>query len=467
MSTASGTPTPNTPDSDADDLPELHSDEHLEQARDEFELEHLSDADREYVENQADNDEVPDGTAMSWAMTLFGTAVGAGILFLPLDAGAFGFWPLVAATLFVGPLVFFSHRTYARIVSGSPMPGMDVLQIVTALTGRSRGFITALVYWLAVYPTVLIYGISITNTVDSFITNQFGGPELSRWVLAPVCVGILTGAFAFGQKATLAIANFLVYPIIVALAGVSLYLIPRWDIGSFMSYESDTPIWQSLLLLLPVLVFSFSHMAALSQLALDVQKKHDDDVAKTEKDVTKIELIAVAALVLFTMFFVWSCAFALGADGLDAAAEQNIPVLSYLANETGTPLMAWLSPAVALCAIASSYFGHMLGTEEGTTYLLRVAAPNFAQRVSEDALRWVINIFVFVTATLVAVFNPSIMTLISVVGGIFVAFLVYLVPTLLFRKATAYKHYANRPDTIFVGIMGVLIVGVTIWDMVR
>ena len=467
MSTASGSATPNPSQGNTDDLPELHSEEHLEQAREEFEMGHLSDADREYIEEQAGSNDVPDGSVMSWALTLFGTAVGAGILFLPLDAGTFGFWPLVAATLFIGPLVFFSHRTYARIVSGSPVPGMDVLQVVTALTGKTRGFITALVYWLAVYPTVLIYGVSITNTIDSFIANQFGGPEISRWVLAPICVGILTGAFAFGQKATLAMANFLVYPLIVALAGVSLYLIPRWDIQSFMSYESDTPIWQSLLLILPVLVFSFSHMAALSQFVLDVQKKHDDDVAKTEKDVTKIELIAAAALVLFTMFFVWSCAFALGADGLDAAADQNIPVLSYLANETGTPLMAWLSPIVAICAIASSYFGHMMGTEEGTTYLLRVAAPNFAQRVSENTLRWMINVFVFVTGTLIAVFNPSIMTLISVVGGIFVAFLVYIVPTLLFRKATAYKHYANRPDTIFVGIMGVLIVGVTIWDMVR
>lgn len=467
MSTVSGGSGSNTSARSGDDLPELHSDEHLEQARDEFEMERLSDADREQIEEEAKTESAPDGTVMSWAMTLFGTAVGAGILFLPLDAGTFGFWPLIIATLFIGPLVFFSHRTYARIVSGSPIPGMDVLQVVTALTGRKRGFATALVYWLAVYPTVLIYAISITNTLESFIINQFEGPEISRWILAPICVGVLTGAFALGQKITLAIANFLVYPLIIALAGVSLYLIPRWDIESFMSYEADTPLWQSLLLILPVLVFSFSHMAALSKLALDVQKNHDGDVAATENDVTKIELTAVIALVLFTMFFVWSCAFALGADGLDEAAEQNIPVLSYLANETATPLLAWLSPIVAICAIASSYFGHMLGTEEGTTYLLRVAAPNFAQRVNENVLRWMINIFVFVTGTVIAVFNPSIMTLISVVGGVFVAFLVYLVPSLLFRKATAFKHYANRPDTIFVGLMGVVIVCVTLWDMVR
>jgi len=156
-----------SPADTTDDLPELHSEEHLEQARDEFELDHLSDADREYYEEQVASDEVPDGTVMAWAMTLFGTGVGAGILFLPLDAGTFGFWPLLIATFFIGPLVFFSHRTYARIVSGSPMPGLDVLQVVTALTGRKRGFVTALVYWLAVYPTVLIYGVSITNPIDT------------------------------------------------------------------------------------------------------------------------------------------------------------------------------------------------------------------------------------------------------------------------------------------------------------
>ena len=156
MSTVSGGSGSNTSAGSGDDLPELHSDEHLEQARDEFEMEHLSDADREQIEEEAKTESAPDGTVMSWAMTLFGTAVGAGILFLPLDAGTFGFWPLIIATLFIGPLVFFSHRTYARIVSGSPIPGMDVLQVVTALTGRKRGFATALVYWLAVYPTVLI-----------------------------------------------------------------------------------------------------------------------------------------------------------------------------------------------------------------------------------------------------------------------------------------------------------------------
>lgn len=140
-------------------------------------------------------------------------------------------------------------------------------------------------------------------------------------------------------------------------------------------------------------------------------------------------------------------------------------MLSYLANETHASFMAWMSPIIAICAIITSYFGHLLGTEEGTGYLIRVAAPGLASRISTDALRWIVNIFVFVTAVLVAVANPSILDMISVVGGIFVSFLVYIMPVLLFHKATAFKHYARRPDTIFVLVMGLVIMGVTVWSI--
>ena len=447
------------------ELPEQHSEEHLELSRAEFDRENLSDADIEQIREQREGKE-PDGSFMRWVITLFGTGVGAGILFLPINAGSFGFWPLVIATLLIGPMVFFSHRTYARIVSASPVKGLDVLQVITALTGRKRGFASAVLYWLGIYPTVLIYAISITNTLDSFIVNQLGGTQVSRWLLALVAVGVMTGAYAFGKKLTLWLANALVYPLIIALAAVSLYLIPSWDFAGFRSYESSYPVWQGLLLILPVLVFSFSHMAALSQFALDTQKKMDGDVAATEREVSRVELVTAILLVAFTMFFVWSCSLALGADGMDAAREQNVPVLSYLANETDAPFMAWMSPIIAMCAIITSYFGHLLGTEEGTAYLVRSVAPDVAARFSTSTLRWAVNIFVLVTAVLVAVLNPSILDMISVVGGIFVAFLVYIMPALLFAKATAFKHYARRPDTIFVFALGLVIMGVTVWDMI-
>ncbi|CAB0552562.1 septum formation protein [Corynebacterium diphtheriae] len=234
-------------------------------------------------------------------------------------------------------------------MSASPVKGLDVLQVITSLAGRKRGLATALMYWLAIYPIVLIYGVSVTNTMDSFIVNQMGGPHVDRWLLATICVGVMTGAYALGKKATLWFANLLVYPLIVALAAVSLYLIPYWDLDSFMAYKSDVSLWKAMLFVLPVLVFSFSHMAAVSQSALDVQKSHDGDVAGTEKEVSKIELITCTLLVGFTMFFVWSCTLALGSDGMAVVREENIPVLSYFANTTNAPFMAVVTP-VSRCA---------------------------------------------------------------------------------------------------------------------
>lgn len=70
---------------------------------------------------------------------------------------------------------------------------------------------------------------------------------------------------------------------------------------------------------------------------------------------------------------------------------------------------------------------------------MRAVAPGFAERTSPAAMRWGIYVFIFVT------------------------FLVYIVPMLLFRNAKAYRHYANLPETWFV--LGLVIMAVAVRQM--
>ena len=409
-----------------------------------------------------------EGTALGWVLALFGTAMGAGILFLPLQAGTFGFWPLAFATAIIFPVVYFSHRTYARIVSGAPVKdhGLDVLELVRKYLGRHTGLFVALMYSLANIPTVFIYAISLTNAIDSFIVNQLHGPSINRWVLSVLCVGILTGIFAIGRKPMLWLAQVLVYPLIVSLAATSIYLIPQWDLRSFMEVQYQDGSWQYILLgsvlILPVLAFSFSHMAGLSQFSVDMQPTYGE---KTEKHVTRIEFYTAALLVVFTMFFVWSCVLALGADGMKEATEQNLPVLSYFANVTGVPLLAWLAPMVVIFAIITSYFGTMLGAEEGTSYMVRLIAPRTANRLNRRGLLTIVYTFIFVTGTLVSVFNPPILSLIYLVGGVFDAVLIFLLPVYMFHRVKEYKTYRHDPWNYFVFFFGSVILAVTIWDL--
>src|SRR5699024_11447777 len=50
---------------------------------------------------------------------------------------------------------------------------------------------------------------------------------------------------------------------------------------------------------------------------------------------------------------------------LAAAKEQNISILSYLANHFNAPVIAWMAPIIAIIAITKSFLGHYLGAREG------------------------------------------------------------------------------------------------------
>lgn len=399
-----------------------------------------------------------------WAISLFGTAVGAGILFLPINAGSFGFWPLLVATILIGPMTYFSHRGLARMICASPRQGEDITAVVTDYFGKTAGLIISVVYFCAIFPIVLIYGVSITNTVNSFIVNQLGGPTIPRPLLSFLLVGVMTVVFAFGQRIVLAVTQFLVYPLIFCLGALSIYLIPRWDIASFMEVgNNDWRIVGSVALIIPVLVFSFNHSPAISQFSLAMVAAHGRE--KSSENASRALALTAILLTVFTMFFVWSCTLTLGADGLAEAREQNLPVLSYLANVTGVPVLAFLSPIVAMVAIVSSYFGHVLGATEGGNFLLRTVAPGATKKLSEKQLNSVMHGIIFVSAWVVAIIDPSILGLIEAIGGPFIASILYLLPMYAIHRIDALKQFRTRASNYFVVVTGLIAVGATIWGL--
>lgn len=402
----------------------------------------------------------------TWAVSLFGTAVGAGILFLPINAGSFGFWPLVVATLLIGPMTYFSHRGLARMICVSRRQGDDITAVAEDYFGPKAGFLISLLYFFAIYPIVLIYGVSITNTVNSFIVNQLGGPEIPRVLLSFLLVGAMTIVFAFSQKVMLRITQALVYPLIFALGALSLFLIPRWDLASFMQVESDASAWAtvgSVALIIPVMVFAFNHSPAISQFSLAMVRAHGKKGGS--ENASKTLVMSAALLTIFTMFFVWSCTLALGADGMVEAREQNLPVLSYLANVTGVPLLAFLSPIIAMVAIVSSYFGHVLGATEGGNYLVRRFAPKATANLSRKQIDRFVHAFIFVTAWIVAIIDPSILGLIEAIGGPFIAGILYLLPMYAIHKVDVLKRFRGRASNVFVVVTGCIAIGAAIYGL--
>lgn len=399
----------------------------------------------------------------SWALSLFGTAVGAGILFLPINAGAGGLWPLIIATLIIGPMTFLAHRGLSRFVAASRNPGSDITVVARGLFGEAAGQVVTVMYFLAIFPIVLIYGIAITNTVDDLLVRQLGWGSPPRWLLSGVLIALMMLVMIRGQRLMLVVMQWLVYPLIAALLGVTLFLIPQWDL-TFVTEttESFGDMAQALLLVIPVLIFAFNFSPAVSQYTLAMQRRFGDQADARGKHVLRRTTIL---LVIFTMGFVWSTVLALGADGLQEAREANLPVLSYLAQVLDTPLIGYIGPAVAIAAIGSSFFGHYLGAAEGAAGIVRSVSTAARKKPSDRAVNIGVAIFIFLTTWGAAILDLGILDMIETLVGPVIAIVLYLLPMYAIHRFDVLEQYRGKASNIFVTLAGITAVACIIYRM--
>lgn len=392
-----------------------------------------------------------------WMISLFGTAIGAGILFLPINAGAGGLWPLLIVTLLIGPMTYFSHRALARMVCVSKRPGDDITVVVRDFFGEGAGKLVTLLYFAAIYPIVLIYGVGITNTVDSLLVNQLGLQSPPRWLLSGLLIALMMLVMVAGQRIMIIVTEWLVYPLILVLFAVTLYLIPTWKLDPAMLAVPSAPeLGMSVWLVIPVLVFAFNHSPAISQFSLAMKKQYQPLAADKASQILKRTTML---LVIFAMGFVWSSVLSLGKDGLAAAREANLPVLSYVANVQDNPFISYLGPLVAITAIASSFFGHYLGAAEGLAGIVRGFVDRDGSKIGNRQLTLAIAAFMFLTTWGAAIANPSILSLIESLSGPVIAAVLYLMPMYAIRKVPALAPYRGRLSNVFVTIAGIVAVG--------
>ena len=384
----------------------------------------------------------------TWALSLFGTAVGAGVLFLPIKAGAGGFWPLVILALIAAPMTWLAHKSLARFVLSAKNPEADITDTVEEHFGKAGANLITFAYFFAIYPIVLIYGVGITNTVDSFMVNQLGMDSVPRWLLSGALITLMTCGVIFGKELMLKATSAMVYPLVFILLALSVYLIPDWN----TSMVSVSPDWSSMpsvvWLAIPIIVFSFNHSPVISQFSKEQRRVYGDNaVAKTDM----ITGGAAMMLMSFVMFFVCSVVLSLSPEQLATAQSENISVLSYLANVHESPLISILGPIVAFAAITSSYFGHFLGAHEGLVGLVKSHSKAPVKSIEKVSLA-----FIVITTWIVAIINPSILGMIETIGAPMIAAILFIMPVFAMYTVPAMAKYkTSTPVRIFTALCGV------------
>ncbi len=393
-----------------------------------------------------------------WMLGLYGTAIGAGVLFLPINAGVGGMLPLIIMAILAFPMTFFAHRGLTRFVLSGKNPGEDITEVVEEHFGIGAGKLITLLYFFAIYPILLVYSVAITNTVDSFITHQLGMTAPPRAILSLILIVAMMAIVRFGEQMIVKAMSVLVFPFVAALMLLALYLIPNWNTAAFdtLSFSGESlgsGLWITLWLAIPVMVFSFNHSPIISSFAVAKRSEYGE---AAEKKCSSILARAHIMMVITVMFFVFSCVLSLTPADLAEAKAQNISILSYLANHFQAPLIAWMAPIIAIIAITKSFLGHYLGAREGFNGMVIKSLRSKGKNIELNKLNKLTALFMLVTCWAVATLNPSILGMIETLGGPVIAMILFLMPMYAINKVPAMRKYSGHISNVFVVIMGLI-----------
>ncbi|EPF13724.1 MULTISPECIES: threonine/serine transporter TdcC [Cedecea] len=411
----------------------------------------------------------------TWTLGLFGTAIGAGVLFFPIRAGYGGLIPILIMLVLAYPIAFFCHRALARLCLSGSNPSGNITETVEEHFGKTGGVVITFLYFFAICPLLWIYGVTITNTFMTFWDNQLQLAPLNRGLVALVLLMLMAFVIFFGKDLMVKVMSYLVFPFIASLVIISLSLIPYWNSAvidqvnlSEIALTGNDGILVTVWLGISIMVFSFNFSPIVSSFVVSKREEYEADFGKqyTEDKCSKIISRASMLMVGVVMFFAFSCLFTLSPENMAEAKAQNIPVLSYLANHfssmsgsksTFATVLEYGASIIALVAIFKSFFGHYLGTLEGLNGLiLKFGYKGDKTKVSQGKLNLVSMVFIMGSTWVVAYANPNILDLIEAMGAPIIAALLCLLPMYAIRKVPALSKYKGRTENIFVTVIGML-----------
>ena len=394
-----------------------------------------------------------------WSFALYGTAVGAGTLFLPIQLGSAGAIVLFITALVAYPLTYWPHKALAQFILSSKTKGNEgITGAVSHYYGRKIGNLITTLYFIAFFVVVQIYAVAITNSLTEQLAKHLTVDTTVRVLVSLGVVLVLNLIFLMGRHITIKVMGFLVFPLIAYFLFVSLYLIGSWQpslLTSQMAVDRHTlhQVWISI----PVMVFAFSHTPIISTFAVDRREKFGDEAMAKCKKITKVAYLIICLSVLF---FVFSCLLSIPPSYIVAAKEEGVTILSALSMMPSSP--AWLGISgivVAIIAMSKSFLGTYFGVIEGATEIVKSSLNQVGIKKSRAFNRAISIMGVSLITFAVCCINPNAISMIYAISGPLIAMILFIMPTLSTYLIPSLKPYRSIGNLLTL-IVGVLCVSV-------
>ncbi|ASG62811.1 transporter [Kluyvera genomosp. 3] len=390
-----------------------------------------------------------------WSFALYGTAVGAGTLFLPIQLGAAGAVVLFITALVAWPLTYWPHRALCQFILSANTPAsVGITGAVTHYYGKKIGSLITALYFIAFFVVVLIYAVAITNSLAEQIARYTPVDLPLRALISLGVVLLLNLIFLTGRQTTIRVMGMLVFPLIAYFLFLSLYLTGSWQPSLLTTQmEVNTHTLHQVWLSIPVMVFAFSHTPIISTFAIDRREKYGEQAMGKCKKIMKVAYLVICLSVLF---FVFSCLLSIPPSYINTAKEEGVTILSALSMMPDSP--GWLSISgiiVAVVAMSKSFLGTYFGVIEGASEMVKASLNQVGVRKSRSFNRGLSIMLVSAVTFIVCCINPNAISMIYAISGPLIAMILFIMPTLSTYQIPALKPYRSIGSliTLIVGLM--------------
>ncbi len=389
-----------------------------------------------------------DSVDWGWVIMSIGMAIGAGIVFLPVQVGLVGIWVFLLSSVIGYPAMYLFQKLFINTLAESP-ECKDYPSVIAGYLGKNWGFFLGILYFIMLVIWVFVYSTAITNDSASFI-QSFGLTEgrLSDnafYGLVVICV--LVALASRGEQLLFKISTGMVLIKLCVVAFLGFSMIQYWDFANVGAFPDFGYLIKESIVMLPFTLTSILFIQSLSPMVISY-RSHNKNIEVARFKSLRAMNIAFGILFVVVFFYAISFNLAMGHEQAVQASKQNISALAMAAQGMKGDTVKILSLILNIFAVMTAYFGVFLGFREAcqgiAINILRRIMP--AEKINEGLVRTGIVIFAITISWGAIILNAPVLSFTSIcspifgmVGCLIPAYLVYRVPFLFQYKGLALK----------------------------
>ncbi len=389
------------------------------------------------------------------ALMFFGTAIGAGLLYLPVQAGAAGLLLSLIGMIVMYPITYYCQKYFISLMTNAKDSSSIANTIGEFLGNGVKNFFN--IVWICMLLAGLIsYGTGLVANLSELLTryNVISFKLTGNVLFIILIMGSLTAFALFSDKLIIRFIEKATIVLICVIGLIAVLFIPYWDFSNLFNYNyTPYTIAKSSFLMAPVLLFAVIYYCAQPSAVAYAKKEYSNRTVKElEPMLQKSTLKASVLLSVFTAIFVFSLGVSLSPESLQYAADKNLSALAVISlSHSGglyVDILVFLGYSMTIIALVTTYYGVQFGLVEGI-----VSRLNFME-ASEKFKRNLTIIAVNAFYTVVIIFNFSVLKTLGLIVIPSIALLVFVFPTIIIFKTPKLKKYRTI-SCVIVGLAGV------------